>query len=174
MDAELQREVAAIGQKFRQLIASLDDRTLKDILIYAAQPLQEKAAQNAPKSTRTHYRYNTPKLVRKLRAPNGKGVKVATYGPGNLARSIKTLSFRRMKRSVLVGPKLARTAKGKFTTSGRVDGYYASFVEAGTRKQSGKRYLKGAAVSARSAVIRRLSSSLEKQLQRKALQLGLK
>lgn len=174
MDARLEREIRELGVKFRKLIASLDDRTLKDVLIFSAQPLQEKAAQNAPQSRRPHYRYNTPKLVRSLRAPNGKGVRVATYGPGNLKRSMQTLSFRRMKRSVLVGPKLAKTAKGKFTTRSRVDGFYASFVEAGTKGQRAKKYISSAAVSARSAVIRRLDTSLTRILNRRAAQLNLK
>lgn len=176
MDAKLQREVAAIGQKFRQLIASLDDRTLKDILTYAAQPLVERASRSAPVSRKVHYRYNTEKLIRKLRAPNGKGIKIAAYGPGNLGRSIRALSFRKMKRSILVGPKLGRQkpSKGKFFTQARVDGWYAHFVEAGTKKQRGKGFLRAAAIGTRPIVIKRLSTGFEKQLQRKALQLGLK
>lgn len=175
MDAELQREITEIGRKFRELIASLDDRTLKDVLIYAAQPLVEKASRSAPVSRKLHYRYNTPKLVRKLRAPNGKGVRVATYGPGNLGRSIQSLSFRRMKRSILVGPKLGRQkpSKGKFVSRARVDGWYAHFVEAGTKKQRAQGFLKAAAGSTRQIVVKRLGTSLEQLLQRRATQLGL-
>lgn len=50
--------------------------------------------------------------------PHGK------YRPGNLRRSIRKLPLRRSRSSVLVGP-LAR--------GGAVDGFYAKFLEFGTR-----------------------------------------
>lgn len=174
MDAEMAREINEIGRKFKTLIASLDDRTLKDVLIYSAQPMEEKIAQKAPRSRRTHYRYDTPKLVRKLRAPNGRGVRVATYGPGNLSRSIRTLSFRRMKRSVLVGPKLSKKSTGKFTSQSRVDGYYANFVETGTKEQSAQNFIRQSAATTRVAVLSRMNKSFQRLLDRKIALLNLR
>lgn len=174
MDPQLASEIKEIGNKFKSFIKSLDDKTLRDVLQYAAQPLIESASRSAPRSTRTHYRYSTPKLARSLRAPNGKGVRIATYGPGNLSRSIRALSFRRMKRSILVGPKLAKgSKKGKFTGNGRVDGFYAHFVEFGTKKQRANPFMKSAAAQSRSAVVRRLQTSLDRLMQRKIRLLNL-
>ncbi len=174
MDAELEREIRAIGLKFRELIKSLGDKELRDILLYAAQPLVERASKLAPRSSSNHYRYGTAKVVRGIRAPNGKGFRVAEYAPGNLSRSIRTLSFRAMKRSILVGPKLNKgKGKGKFTSSARVDGYYAPFVEAGTKSQSAQRFLLNAAISTRPVVVGRLISSFENQLRRKIALLNL-
>lgn len=88
----------------------------------------------APKSKKEHYRYSTPKLTKKLRAPKGMGVKVASYTSGNLGRSINVLKFRQAKSKVFVGAKLARTATGRFNGR-RADGYYMHFTEKGTKQQ---------------------------------------
>jgi HK97 gp10 family phage protein len=94
------------------------------------------AESAAPKSKAIHYRYNTAKLTKKLRAPKGLVNKVASYTPGNLGRSINVLKFSRAKSKVFVGAKLARRATGNF--SGRkTDGYYLHFSEEGTVKQTG-------------------------------------
>lgn len=89
------------------------------------------AESAAPKSKKTHYRYNTAKLTKKIRAPKGLGNKVATYTPGNLGRSINVLKFRRAKSKVYIGAKLTKGSKGTFTGL-RTDGYYMHFSEAGT------------------------------------------
>lgn len=82
----------------------------------------------APRSTKPHSRYSTPKAAKRLRAPKGMGVKVATYYPGNLGRSIQVMKFRQAKSKVYVGAKLAKgSAKGVFLV--RVDGYYLAIVE---------------------------------------------
>lgn len=174
MDAQLEREIREIGIKFREVIKALGDKELRDILLYAAQPLVERAAKLAPRSSKPHYRYGTSKVVRGIRAPNGKGVRIAEYGSGNLVRSIRTLSFRGMKRSILVGPKLNKgKGKGKFTSSARVDGFYAAFVEAGTKSQRPQQFLLNAAISTRPVVVSRLTSSLQRQLQRRIALLNL-
>lgn len=97
------------------------------------------AVKHAPKSKKVHYRYSTPKLVGKLRAPKGFGVKAASYVPGNLKNSIIDISERRSKLRkvpvIAVGPYLAR-AKGKGpygTTSKNADAYYASMVFGGAK-----------------------------------------
>jgi HK97 gp10 family phage protein len=59
----------------------------------------------------------------------------ATYYPGNLRRSIKTIVFRNNNTDVFVGPKVRKgQARGDFKGN-RVDAYYAHMVEKGTSKQ---------------------------------------
>lgn len=94
------------------------------------------AEASAPKSKAIHYRYNTAKLTKKIRAPKGSGNKVASYTPGNLGRSINVLKFSRAKSKVFVGAKLARRATGNFSGR-RTDGYYMHFTEKGTKNQGG-------------------------------------
>jgi len=94
------------------------------------------AESAAPKSRKVHFRYNTAKLTKKIRAPKGSGKIVATYTPGNLGRSINVLKFNRAKSKVFVGAKLARTTTGNFSGR-RVDGYYMHFTEKGTKKIQG-------------------------------------
>lgn len=170
----MQYELNQIGKKFKKLIKSLDEKTLKETLSYSAEPLVQALRQGAPQSRYKHHRYSTPKLVKKLRAPNGKGVRVATYGPGNLKRSMKKLALRRMKKGIMIGPKFAKrgSATGVFNNSVRVDGYYAHFVEKGTSKQSGQGFIKSATDRTRGVVLSRLEKSFEKLLVREIKKLG--
>lgn len=93
----------------------------------------------APRSSKTHYRYSTAKLTKKIRAPKGSGNKIASYSPGNLGRSINVLKFSRAKSKVYVGAKLSRQSKGNFTGR-RTDGYYLGWVERGTKNMGRKEF----------------------------------
>lgn len=97
------------------------------------------AESAAPKSKAVHFRYNTSKLTKKLRAPKGFGNKVASYSPGNLGRSMNVLKFSRAKSKVFVGAKVARRATGNFSGR-RVDGYYMHMIERGTKNAPGKEF----------------------------------
>lgn len=83
-----------------------------------AAPLLVSAIQGrAPESDAPHSRYSGGRIV-------------ATYYPGNLRRSFRTLVFRRSA-AVFVGPKLDKAGgKGDFRGN-RTDAYYAHFVEFG-------------------------------------------
>ena len=111
-------------------------------LTKAARPIVTAARNNADVSEATHFRYNTSKLVKGIRAPKGKGQIVATYLPGNLKGSIKTMRFRRSNSAVFVGPVVSRSGTGTFgptstyeggimPSNARSDGYYGQFVEFG-------------------------------------------
>lgn len=174
MDAQLQRELNEITRKFQKLIKSLDDKTLDGVLTYSAQPLFQALKTGAPRSKRKHYRYDTPKLIRGLRAPNGRGVKIATYEPGNLGRSMKKLALRRLKKAIMIGPKTRRgNSKGVFNNDRKVDGYYAHFVEKGTVKQRGQGFIKSAAAATQGTVLRRMEKSFQTLLRRETNRLGL-
>jgi len=115
----------------------------RQTLEIGSRPIVEAARAAAPVGTKIHYRYNTPKLTNLLRAPNGSGVIVATYRPGNLRDSIKAIFFRRAANSVFIGPVRARNPKGVFGpdypftfdggtfASTRTDGFYAAWQEFG-------------------------------------------
>ncbi len=174
MDAQMSRELDAISRKFKKLINSIDDKKLDDALSYAAQPLIQALKTSTPRAKNTHYRYDTPKLVRGIRAPNGKGVRVATYTPGNLSRSMQKLALRRLKKGILIGPKMRRgKSKGKFNSDRRVDGYYAHFVEKGTVRQKGQGFIKAAAAATKGIVLKRLEKSFDLLLAKEINRLGL-
>jgi HK97 gp10 family phage protein len=173
MDVQMQRELDQISRKFQKLFKSLDEKTLDDVLTYSAQPLIQALKVGAPRSKRRHFRYDTPKLVRGVRAPNGRGVKVATFEPGNLGRAMKKLALRRLKKAIMIGPKTRRgNNKGVFNTDRKVDGYYAHFVEKGTTKQRGQGFIKSAAAATKGTVLRRMEKSFETLLKREINRLG--
>lgn len=174
MDAQMSRELDAISRKFQKLINSIDEKKLDDTLTYAAQPLIQALKTGAPRARKTHYRYDTPKLVRGVRAPNGKGVRVATIKPGNLSRSMQKLALRRLKKGILIGPKMRRgKLKGVYGSERKVDGYYAHFVEKGTVKQKGQGFIKAAAAATKGIVLKRLEKSFDLLLAKEIKKLGL-
>lgn len=107
MDAQLQADLNNIIAKLRKLEPTLNSGPIKRNLAIASKPLVQAVKAATPVGTKEHSRYS-------------KGVKVATYKPGNLKRSMQVLRFRRAKNAVFVGPKLGGV---------RVDGYYAHIVE---------------------------------------------
>ena len=81
----------------------------------AAKPLIAEIQARAPVSNEEHDRYLGGKVV-------------ATYKPGNLKRSIKTLTFRRSS-AVFVGPRLNKGGSTGTFSGNRTDGYYAHLME---------------------------------------------
>lgn len=142
MDALLNGEIRQLIRTLYKIEGDLIDQR-RDILEQGARPVVEAARQHAPVGTHIHYRYNTVKLAKSIRAPKGSGTIVATYRPGNLRGSIKALFFKRAQSSVFIGPVRARNPKGTFgpdyaftyeggiIESPRSDGYYAHLVEFG-------------------------------------------
>jgi len=127
-------EVQQVLKNFQELNDSIQDNKLRRrVMRKPAKIVVDAARANIPisqRSKRENYRYNTPKVVQRKRAPKGRGRKVATYYPGNLRKSIKRLRFRKSPRE-FIGPKLVKKGKsgGEYGLSGtRVDGYYAPMV----------------------------------------------
>lgn len=106
----------------------------------AGAPYLINAAQNlAPNSQKIHYRYQTAKLIKSVRAPKGYGRKVAEYHPGNLDRSIIDIGEKRRSVAkgykVVVGPyyqSWKQEPKGAFKGN-RVDAYYAHMIYGSSR-----------------------------------------
>jgi len=143
-EAELARCIAALRR-----VGTVVKDNQQRIAVKGAQYMAAQIRPSAPRSTRAHKRYSTGKLVRRLRAPKGFGRVVATYDPGNLARSIKALKFTRSKTKAWVGAKLAKgqSSYGNFSGA-RTDGYYLHMVDGGTQNYAGTRFFTRAAESA--------------------------
>ena len=144
------------SKKINGLVNEFDKKTKRKILRRAARPLRKAARAYAPKRVKppgANSRYSTAKLVKGLRAPKGKGKVVAQYYPGNLRKSIATITFRRTS-DVFVGPRL----RGKY------DAYYAAMVY-GSAAAFNKRVLRPALQATQSAVI----SIIEEQSRKKVL-----
>lgn len=110
------------------------------IVINSARQTAKSLFQNQ----QTHYVYNTHKLIRRLKAPKGQGVKIATYAPGNLMRSIIDIAERRTRLKkqtykVIIGPyyrgrgPLGGKARAIFNSESKIDGYYAHMVFGNSR-----------------------------------------
>jgi len=120
-------------QALGKLQRSISDRkTRRKVMRRAARIVVLAARQNIPISDRTppaNYRYSTPKIGKRIRAPKGRGVKVATYYPGNLRASIQRLNF---PKSVgeYIGPKFVKRSKtGAIYGRSKYDGYYAAMLD---------------------------------------------
>lgn len=122
LNKELTRLRLAVGSK----------KTLQKISRKASKPVVEAARRNAPqlKKGEETYRYDTPKLIGKLRAPKGFGRVVATYKKGNLAGAIRALNLRKTIYAI-IGPFIRKRGDGAGTYgpgTRRFDGYYAQMV----------------------------------------------
>lgn len=129
VDKEFERELALLKKKLAAVSANAK-KSSQGAFRQAAPILISAIQGRAPQSDAPHHRYDTPKLSSQLRAPNGLGKIVATYMPGNLRRSFKTLVFRKSA-AVFVGPVLDKRGGGGTFSGARTDGYYAHWVEYG-------------------------------------------
>ena len=135
-DGFLESEMADVFARFQRL-GKLYVQAAPRIAAIGGSYLASAAESAAPKGRRIHKRYSTAKVNKAIRAPKGMGTVIATYSPGNLARSMQVLKLRRTKSAVYVGANLAKgTAKGNFSGI-RADGYYLHMVEGGTRNWPG-------------------------------------
>lgn len=162
------KDIQELNNKLANLGKSLDDKTLRKLMRKNAKPFIQAARLKAPVSRRIVHRYNTPKLSGKLRAPKGSGKIVASYSPGNLGRSINTLPLRRLKRAIIIGPKKQKRNNAGLFRGARVDGFYAHFVEFGTRYTQAKPFVAPAWSQTRNQVLRGIESDLNKLILKKA------
>lgn len=147
------REVNEIVKDLQRLSSGMTKAQKRKMLTPAAKPIVEEAkkiVQSEARSKKVHHRYD-------------KGVKIATYHPGNLMRSLRVLLLK--SADVFVGPK--RTKGGKGTGSfkgGKVDAWYGHFLEFGTVKQRPVAYLRRAYDSKRSQVISILDGKVRQNI----------
>ena len=142
MDVQLQGEINALIRKLQGLAPAIKKVAQSD-LAEASGILVSAVQGRAPVGDKPHNRYRTAKVIKGIRAPKGSGNIVATYQPGNLKRSFKTLKFRRSE-AVFVGPKVGGNA---------ADGYYAHMVEFGTIHQRAQNFVQAAVQAAGSQTL---------------------
>ncbi len=106
-----------ILSKLKALPKELGDKKRRLILRQSAVIFKDAARRLVKVGKKSHKRYKDGKVI-------------AEYSPGNLRESINTMTFRRARSAVFIGP---RIKKGKFDASNLTlaDGYYAHMVEFG-------------------------------------------
>lgn len=163
----LESEIAKAIAKLKALAVDIDKPEVRDrVLRPAAEILQKAAQSNVRDASKTVKRYATSKFSKKIRAPKGRGNVVATYEPGNLRISMQLLKFRRSK-AVFVGAKvMKRSPSGTFGRGKRADGWYAHFVEFGTKRAKAKPFMRPAVHATSNAVRRRIAYGLELEMRR--------
>jgi hypothetical protein len=128
MDYQLGIEVNDVIRGLQLLTAQMK-RDVNNDLKGPADFLAAAIKGRTPRSSKSHSRY-IRRGKKGTRARKGSGVIVATYRPGNLQKSFRSLSkLRRIRLGAIVGPLLG----GK-----RIDGYYAHFVNNDVKQTNGK------------------------------------
>ena len=149
LDQEVQFAIAQL-QKFGKVIAE-NRKKINDV---GGEFMASAIAQATPRGPSMHYRYNTSKANKGMRAPKGMGTVVASYSPGNLKGSMQVLKLNRSKTKTYVGARLAKgKASGNFGPAGRSDGYYAHMVDGGTKNSDAQNYYRPAVTRATPTVL---------------------
>lgn len=118
-DFQLDKDVSIIISRLNKLPKEYAKERRK-LLRLAAKPVIKAIRSKVKVGSKPHRRYLKD------------GSLAAVYYPGNLKRSIRTLTFKKSK-SVFVGPKLGKRGSSGGTYKGnKVDGYYGHMVEFGT------------------------------------------
>jgi hypothetical protein len=162
-------------KKLDQIQKGISERkTRRQIMRKPAKVVVDAAKPAIPTSSKIHYRYNTPKLIKGRRAKKGSGVIVAAYVPGNLRKSIKRLNFRRSAKE-WIGPKLSKRGAGKDVfglNETKVDGYYATFIAKGAANFR-RRFLEPALAAKANEVLKLTELAVDKELGRLTNKTGL-
>lgn len=147
------REVNDIIKDLQKMSRGMTKAQKRKMLTPAAKPVVEEAkkiVRAEARSKKVHYRYD-------------KGVKVATYHPGNLMRSLRVLLLK--SPDVFIGPKRSKGGKGTGSyKGGKVDGWYGRFLEFGSVKHKPLGYLRRAYDSKRAQVISILEGKVRQNI----------
>lgn len=130
--------VKELESNIDRMLKRLDRKERIKILRKGANLIRDAAKSHVPEATHPVHRYSTPKALKRIRAPKGKGVIAATYMPGHLRQAISSFTLRKSD-DVFVGPRRRgpRTPSGVYGgSSRRTDPYYAHMVHNGTVDQA--------------------------------------
>lgn len=100
-----------------------------------------------------------------------KGFKGKKYYKGNLRRSIRTISFKKDKTGVYVGPRFSK--KGGPFRGNSVDGFYARFVNDGAAGRPGIFYVEKSIVQTKNRVQRIIKEEAFKALRKGKMKQGI-
>lgn len=153
-----------------------DAKTKRKVLRKAGNIVRDAARTIAPKNkTRSaSYRYNTPKVSNKLRAPKGFGKIVAKYLKGNLAGAIQIINLRRTG-NIIVGPKVNKRGEGKGVFgpgTRRFDAYYAQMIF-GSALAFRRKVMRKALMQTKGQATSAIEMELERELKAAAQKNGL-
>ena len=169
-----EQELQEVLRSLDEFQNSISDRKLRRrVMRKPAKIVVNAARPKVPRSKKIHYRYSTPKVVKRRRTAKGSGVIVAAYVPGNLRKSIKRLNFRKSFRE-FVGPKLRKgNTKGVFGLNAtKVDGYYAAMM-AGSEQAFRKRFLEPALTANARRILKTAEQELDKEIAKLKKETGL-
>lgn len=162
-------DISEMQQALRRMQGIFTTEEKLKVLNYAIKPFVDAAQRGAPQSRKSHYRYDTPKLARSVRAPNGQGKRVATYLPGNMKMSVSVLKhgpFRKLKNVVYAGVKVSRrNARGTFGAR-KFDGFYAHWVEYGTRNMKAQPFMRPAWRATKGMMLNKIQLAVKLRLNR--------
>ena len=172
---EFNREIREVLQPFTKYETRLEiAQAAKQLVIDSAR----QQVYSTAVSDRVHYTYNTPKLLQRIKAPAGSGVKVGTYTPGNLARSIIDIAERKRQyqknnNKVIIGPyyrgrgPLSGRARAIFNSLSRIDGYYAHMIY-GSAQAFQNRIMIPALIRVQAQVIAKMRAKAQELMAEKA------
>ena len=154
-DLKFDRDIQIILSRLRDLPKDYD-KERKSLLKKAAKPVVKALKSSAifKGEPKPHDRYHN-------------GRKVATYYPGNLKRSIRTLKFRRSK-DLFVGPKLGKKGSTGTFKGNKVDGYYGHMVEFGTVHSKAQPFMRPGFAKSKGRAQQIIRSGAERILRRYA------
>ena len=173
-----ERELEDILKSFDEFSDSISDiRIRRKAMLKAAQVVKRSAQSYVKDSEKEHYRYDTPKLIGRLRAKKGSGRIKEIIQPGNLRRSIIRLEFKKTFR-VFVGPRIYQRYRGNKRLNGvrrNAIAYYAAMSRGKNsdglkfRKEIMEKGLRSSAGRARKAA----ENEVDKQIAKLKRQTGL-
>ena len=157
-------EIDALMKEFYELSSDIAKDRMS-ILRASSKILVNEIKSNIPVGGKVHKRYSTPKVIKSRRAKKGSGVVVATYFPGNLRFSFKSMNFRRSKSAIFVGAVMAKgEAHGMFNSSAKADGYYAHMIDGGTKKKAARPFMERSVSAAGPAVLDDIKTRVNKHI----------
>lgn len=161
-------DIANLERATKKKLDALSVRKRRRILRKAAAPMVIAAQRNVDDAPAPVKRYSTAKVFSGSRAPKGGGTVEATYYPGNLKKSIRTMTFRKSKDAIFVGPKAwKKGSSGDFGKSeDRVDPYYAHMVHDGTSTSQANPYMLRAFESTKNVSKAILERELKKTIEK--------
>lgn len=161
-------DIAALERATKKKLDALSIRKRRRILRTAAAPMVAAARKNVDDAPAPVKRYSTAKVFSGKRAPKGSGTVAATYYPGNLKKSIRTMTFRKSRDAVFIGPKAwKKTSGGDFgKDDNRVDPYYAHMVHDGTSTSQANPYMLRAFESTKSVARNILERELKRTIEK--------
>lgn len=160
----LESDVRDAIKKFRAVEKHFSVKERRNILKEGGKVLVASVRSKIPEADDDVFRYSTPKVKKKKRAPKGSGNVVAVYTPGNARRSYKILDLRKTP-DVIVGPKTSSKGGGVFSGS-RVDGYYFHMLEYGTRFMPALAPIRRGLAEAKGFINNKLRTGFEKHMKR--------